>query len=83
MKMKTVIDMDSISFLGEWFTFRIGETGELTTQCSGCNPLALHEDTAVRLALTMNELFMKIAGAAANCLICAKLCKSMHHEVAS
>ena len=25
----------------KWFTFRIGETGERTTQCSRCSPLAL------------------------------------------
>ena len=25
----------------KWFTFRIGETGERTTQCSGCSLLAL------------------------------------------
>ena len=69
--------MNLFNFLFRGATVFLPDKANIVKAESNANEFALAMNVA------MNELFMKIAGAAANCLICARLCKSIHHEVVS
>lgn len=60
------------------------QTNLFDLHCRGRGCLTdMAEGTALRIVLPGQELFVKTAGAAANCSICVNSCKLMYYSVVS